>query len=30
MIREIYKHHGDIAPFVPEVVMQALVNKEKL
>ena len=30
MIREIYKHHGDIAPFVPEVVMQALVNKEKV
>lgn len=29
MIREIYKHQGDISPFVPPLVMQALANKGK-
>lgn len=28
MIREIYKHHGDISPFVPPLVMQQLANKK--
>lgn len=27
IVREIYKHHGDIQPFVPECVMALLKNK---
>lgn len=27
IVREIYKHHGDIQPFVPECVMDLLKNK---
>lgn len=26
IVREVYKHHGDIRPFVPEAVMKALTN----
>lgn len=26
IVREVYKHHGDIRPFVPEAVMKALAN----
>lgn len=26
IVREVYKHHGDIRPFVPEAVIKALAN----